>query len=51
MQDELSGDFYLLEVNTVPGLTDHSLVPMAANAQGLSFADLIGEIIDACTAK
>jgi len=51
MQDELSGDFYLLEVNTVPGLTDHSLVPMAANAAGLSFADLIGEIINACAAK
>ena len=43
--------FYLLEVNTVPGLTDHSLVPMAANAAGLSFADLIGEIINACAAK
>ena len=51
MQDELSGVFYLLEVNTVPGLTDHSLVPMAANAAGLSFADLIGEIINACAAK
>ena len=38
-------------MNTVPGLTDHSLVPMAASAAGLSFADLIGEIIDACDAK
>lgn len=40
-----AGDFYLLEVNTVPGMTDHSLVPMAAKAAGLSFADLVCEIL------
>ncbi len=40
MQDE-QGQFYLLEVNTVPGMTDHSLVPMAAKAAGLSFDDLV----------
>lgn len=34
------GEFFLLEVNTVPGMTSHSLVPMAARAAGLSFADL-----------
>jgi D-alanine-D-alanine ligase len=39
MQDQ-DGNFWLLEVNTVPGMTDHSLVPMAAAATGLSFADL-----------
>lgn len=44
MQDE-QGNFYLLEVNTVPGMTDHSLVPMAAQAAGLSFAELVGEIL------
>lgn len=44
MQDE-RGSFYLLEVNTVPGMTDHSLVPMAAQAAGLSFAELVGEIL------
>jgi len=44
MQDE-SGDFYLLEVNTVPGMTDHSLVPMAAAAAGLSFSELVCEIL------
>ncbi|MBT8138359.1 MAG: D-alanine--D-alanine ligase [Gammaproteobacteria bacterium] len=42
-----SGDFYLLEVNTVPGMTDHSLVPMAARAEGLEFADLLKSIIAA----
>ncbi|WP_028302236.1 D-alanine--D-alanine ligase [Oceanospirillum beijerinckii] len=37
----------LLEVNTLPGMTDHSLVPMAAKAAGYSFAELILAIIDA----
>lgn len=39
------GEPSLLEVNTVPGMTDHSLVPMAAAAAGLSFADLLIEIL------
>lgn len=37
---------YLLEVNTVPGMTDHSLVPMAARAQGLDFDDLVWRILE-----
>jgi D-alanine-D-alanine ligase len=45
MRDEATGNFYLLEANTVPGLTDHSLVPMAAKAAGLSFSDLVAVII------
>ena len=40
-----AGEPRLLEVNTVPGMTDHSLVPMAAAAAGLSFADLLIEIL------
>jgi D-alanine-D-alanine ligase len=44
MQDE-QGNFYLLEVNTVPGMTDHSLVPMAAKAAGLSFEELVLTIL------
>ena len=36
-----AGEFYLLEVNTVPGLTGHSLVPMAAQAAGIDFESLI----------
>ncbi|MCC2636701.1 MAG: D-alanine--D-alanine ligase [Moraxellaceae bacterium] len=39
------GNFWLLEVNTVPGMTDHSLVPMAAKAAGLSFSDLVLAIL------
>ena len=45
MRDKYSGQFYLLEANTVPGLTDHSLVPMAAAAAGLDFNALIASII------
>lgn len=39
------GEFFLLEVNTVPGMTSHSLLPMAARAAGLSFTDLAVEIL------
>ncbi len=38
-------NFNVLEVNTVPGMTDHSLVPMAAKASGYSFQQLVGEIL------
>lgn len=37
---------YFIEVNTVPGMTDHSLVPMAACAAGLSFEDLVMRILE-----
>jgi len=46
MQD-LAGAFWLLEVNTAPGMTDHSLVPMAARAAGLDFQQLVLAILDA----
>ncbi len=36
---------WFLEVNTVPGMTDHSLVPMAAKAKGISFNDLVIKIL------
>jgi D-alanine-D-alanine ligase len=41
------GQPYLLEVNTIPGMTDHSLVPMAARARGLSFEALVIRILEA----
>src|SRR5690606_7744159 len=44
MQDD-QGRIYLLEVNTVPGMTDHSLVPMAARAAGFDFDQLVVEIL------
>lgn len=42
---DAKGEFYLLELNTVPGMTDHSLVPMAAKAAGYSFNELVLAIL------
>lgn len=50
MQDE-QGRFWLLEVNTAPGMTDHSLVPMAARAAGLDFQQLVLAILADSVAK
>jgi D-alanine-D-alanine ligase len=41
-----TGKPYFLEVNTSPGMTDHSLVPMAARRAGLSFEDLCLRILE-----
>ena len=38
---------YLLEINTVPGMTSHSLVPMAAKAAGMNFEQLVLKILNA----
>ncbi len=45
MQDE-QGEFHVIEVNTVPGMTDHSLVPMAARQAGLSFQQLVLKLLE-----
>jgi len=37
---------YFLEANTVPGMTDHSLVPMAAKAGGYDFQQLVVKILE-----
>jgi D-alanine-D-alanine ligase len=37
---------YLLEINTVPGMTSHSLVPMAAKIAGINFEQLVKKIAD-----
>lgn len=42
-----NGAPWVIELNTVPGMTDHSLVPMAAKAAGLSFAELVTKILEA----
>jgi D-alanine-D-alanine ligase len=42
---DAAGKFYLLEINTVPGMTSHSLVPMAAKQGGISFNQLVMEIL------
>jgi D-alanine-D-alanine ligase len=46
MIDEESGDVLVLEVNTVPGLTSHSLVPMAAEQAGIDFGGLVWRILE-----
>ena len=40
------GKAYLLEVNTSPGMTDHSLVPMAAREAGISFEQLVVQVLE-----
>ena len=40
-----SGESWFLEVNTVPGMTDHSLVPMAAASRGIQFTQLVIDIL------
>ena len=41
------GKAYLLEINTSPGMTDHSLVPMAARHAGIGFDQLVLQILEA----
>ena len=43
LQDQ-RGNFFVLELNTVPGMTDHSLFPYAASLKGFSFDELVNEI-------
>lgn len=45
LMDE-AGRHYFIEVNTSPGMTDHSLVPMAARAAGMTFEELVLEILE-----
>jgi D-alanine-D-alanine ligase len=46
MIEEGSGEPLVLEVNAIPGLTETSLLPMAAEAAGIGFDDLIARIVD-----
>ncbi|WP_289283901.1 MULTISPECIES: D-alanine--D-alanine ligase [unclassified Methylophaga] len=45
MRDK-QGNLFLLEANSVPGMTDHSLVPMSAKQAGMSFDDLVCRILE-----
>ena len=40
---------YLLEINTSPGMTSHSLVPMSAKAAGISYEDLCVQVLQGAT--
>lgn len=46
MRDRASGRFYLLEVNTAPGMTSHSLVPKAARQLGIEFEELCWRVLE-----
>ncbi|WP_340614571.1 D-alanine--D-alanine ligase [Xenorhabdus thailandensis] len=46
IMDDGKGNFYLLEANTSPGMTSHSLVPTAARQAGLSFSQLVVRILE-----
>jgi D-alanine-D-alanine ligase len=46
MLEEATGELTLLEANAIPGLTDTSLLPLAAEAAGISFEDLIARIVE-----
>ena len=50
MLDAESDELYVLELNPIPGLTETSLLPQAAEAAGISFDDLIARILDAVPA-
>jgi D-alanine-D-alanine ligase len=43
---DTTGRPLLLEVNTIPGMTDHSLVPMAARAAGIDFDELVWRVLE-----
>ena len=43
---DAAGRPLLLEVNTIPGMTSHSLVPMAARAVGIDFAELVWRVLE-----
>ena len=51
MREEPSGELFVLEVNSVPGLTETSLLPQAAEAHGLGFDALIAQVLDLALAR
>jgi D-alanine-D-alanine ligase len=51
MREETTGDLFVLEVETVPGLTDTSLLPQAAEAAGLSFDALTARLVELALAR
>lgn len=46
MRDRSTKKFYFIEINTTPGMTDHSLVPMAAKQAGINFEELVWRVLE-----
>ncbi|RDY68996.1 D-alanine--D-alanine ligase [Lysobacter soli] len=51
MRDRATGQLYLLEVNTAPGMTSHSLVPKAARQIGIGFDELCWRVLESSLAN
>ena len=51
MRDAATQKFYFIEINTVPGMTDHSLVPMAARQAGIDFEELVWRVLETSFAR
>jgi D-alanine-D-alanine ligase len=46
MRDRATNQFFFIEINTTPGMTDHSLVPMAARQAGIDFEELVWRVLE-----
>jgi D-alanine-D-alanine ligase len=46
MRDRATGKFFFIEINTTPGMTSHSLVPMAARQAGVDFEELVWRVLE-----
>ena len=46
MRDRASNKFFFIEINTTPGMTSHSLVPMAARQAGIDFEELVWRVLE-----
>jgi len=51
MRDRTTDKFYFIEINTTPGMTDHSLVPMAARQAGMDFDELVWRVLETSYAR
>ena len=51
MLEEATGELYVLEANAIPGLTETSLLPQAAEAAGIGFDQLVGRILELAFAR
>jgi len=51
MRHARSGRFFFIEINTTPGMTDHSLVPMAAREAGIDFEELVWRVLESSFAR
>jgi D-alanine-D-alanine ligase len=51
MREARTAKFHFIEINTTPGMTDHSLVPMAARQAGIDFDELVWRVLESSFAR